>query len=271
MEIKGYRYGFNGMEKDDEISGAGNSIHYSFREYDSRLGRMKSADPQFKKYPSLSTYSFVNNNPIQNIEADGRYFVRHTEKYGHHYVIHVTDFRWINAMTDLTAIPVGGLAAEFGLAMARAEDPSYNLKGEDLIGLGFTAVGFGSLKLLKSLGKIDGIAATLLQLNRDATAALIGVLSEPETFELGVEYLAIKSLEHKGLGEVSENQQGKQSTAILEFNNETIDGIKDEILADDELTSKEDFNLDDEILNRLSSIMEDEKDFIKEELKSSNE
>ncbi len=31
-----YRYGFNGMEKDDEISGSGNSYDFGARTYDPR-------------------------------------------------------------------------------------------------------------------------------------------------------------------------------------------------------------------------------------------
>jgi len=34
----GYRYAFNGMEKDDEVKGSGNSYTTEFRQYDSRLG-----------------------------------------------------------------------------------------------------------------------------------------------------------------------------------------------------------------------------------------
>jgi len=40
-----YRYGFNGYEKDDEVSGEGNSLSSFFRQYDPRLGRFKSIDP----------------------------------------------------------------------------------------------------------------------------------------------------------------------------------------------------------------------------------
>ena len=40
-----YRYGFNGMESDDEISGEGNSYGADYRQYDSRLARWTSVDP----------------------------------------------------------------------------------------------------------------------------------------------------------------------------------------------------------------------------------
>ncbi len=41
----GYKYGFNGKEKDDEIKGNGNSQDYGKRIYDSRLGKFLSVDP----------------------------------------------------------------------------------------------------------------------------------------------------------------------------------------------------------------------------------
>jgi len=62
--------GFNGMRKDDEISGVGNSLDFGARIYDSRLGRWLSLDPLQSKYPSLSSYCFAANNPILFI--DGR-------------------------------------------------------------------------------------------------------------------------------------------------------------------------------------------------------
>lgn len=40
------KYGFNGMRKDDELKGSGNSYTTDFRQYDPRLGRWLSIDPQ---------------------------------------------------------------------------------------------------------------------------------------------------------------------------------------------------------------------------------
>jgi hypothetical protein len=57
-----YRFGFNGQEKSDEISGAGNHTTAQFWEYDPRLGRRWNLDPV--PYPWQSSYSAFNNNPI---------------------------------------------------------------------------------------------------------------------------------------------------------------------------------------------------------------
>ena len=60
------------MEKDDEITGSGNSYDFGARIYDSRLGRWLSLDPIAKEYPSLSDYCFVANTPLQAVDPDGK-------------------------------------------------------------------------------------------------------------------------------------------------------------------------------------------------------
>jgi len=64
-----YRYGFQSQEKDNEISGAGNSYTAEFWQYDSRLGRRWNQDP--KPNPSISNYACFGNNPIFNIDIKG--------------------------------------------------------------------------------------------------------------------------------------------------------------------------------------------------------
>jgi RHS repeat-associated protein len=59
-----YTYGFNGMEKDDEMNGEGNSYMTQYRQYNSRLGKWLSLDPKMAKYPNQSPYAAFNDNPI---------------------------------------------------------------------------------------------------------------------------------------------------------------------------------------------------------------
>lgn len=61
---KNYRYGYNGMEKDDEVKGGGNSYDYGARFYDPRAGRWLSTDPLGSKFSGHSPYHFSFNNPI---------------------------------------------------------------------------------------------------------------------------------------------------------------------------------------------------------------
>ena len=67
----GYRFGFNGKEKDDEVKGAGNSQDYGFRIYDPRLGKFLSIDPLSRKFPFYTPYQFAGNKPIVSIDLDG--------------------------------------------------------------------------------------------------------------------------------------------------------------------------------------------------------
>jgi len=68
-----YRFGFNGMPKDDEINGAtGTSYDFGARLYDPRVGRWLSLDPLAAKYPSESPYLFAGANPIIFIDVDGK-------------------------------------------------------------------------------------------------------------------------------------------------------------------------------------------------------
>ncbi|NJM80233.1 MAG: hypothetical protein HC854_12570 [Flavobacterium sp.] len=66
-----YRYGFNGMEKDDEVKGEGNSYDFGARMLDPRVGRFFAVDPLEKKYPWYTPYQFSGNKVIQFVELEG--------------------------------------------------------------------------------------------------------------------------------------------------------------------------------------------------------
>ncbi|PKP48080.1 MAG: hypothetical protein CVT95_04790 [Bacteroidetes bacterium HGW-Bacteroidetes-12] len=69
---EGYRYGFNGKEKDGEIQGEGNSYDYGFRIYNPRLGRFLSLDPLALQFVNLSPYNYVFGNPTMFVDPSGR-------------------------------------------------------------------------------------------------------------------------------------------------------------------------------------------------------
>jgi hypothetical protein len=58
----GYRYGFNGQEKSNEVNGDGNSYTAEFWQYDSRIGRRWNLDPE--SVTGISEYATLNNSPI---------------------------------------------------------------------------------------------------------------------------------------------------------------------------------------------------------------
>ncbi|MEB3801664.1 hypothetical protein INQ45_11615 [Flavobacterium columnare] len=66
-----YRYGFQGQEKDDQIKGEGDSLNYTFRMHDPRVGRFFATDPLTSKYPFYSPYQFSGNRLIDMIELEG--------------------------------------------------------------------------------------------------------------------------------------------------------------------------------------------------------
>lgn len=66
-----YRYGFGSKEKDNEISGDGNSYDFGARQNDPRLGRWWSVDPLAAKYPWQSPYVSMDNNPIRLVDPTG--------------------------------------------------------------------------------------------------------------------------------------------------------------------------------------------------------
>ncbi len=64
-----YRYGFNGMEIDDEVKGYGKSYTTVFRQYDPRVSRWLSLDPIV--HYGMSPYNAFDNNPIFWIDPSG--------------------------------------------------------------------------------------------------------------------------------------------------------------------------------------------------------
>lgn len=81
--VETYRYGFNGKEKDDEVSGAGNQYDYGFRIYNPRLGKFLSVDPIAEDFPWNSTYAFAENDVIRSIDLEGlEKYIVHQETNG---------------------------------------------------------------------------------------------------------------------------------------------------------------------------------------------
>jgi len=65
------RFGFQNQEMDNELKGKGNSVNYTFRMHDPRLGRFFAIDPLLIDFPWNSPYSFSENIVISSIEMEG--------------------------------------------------------------------------------------------------------------------------------------------------------------------------------------------------------
>ena len=66
-----YRFGFNGMEADNDVKGEGNSYDFGARMLDPRLGRWMTLDPQSNKQPDQSPYKAFLNNPLYWTDPNG--------------------------------------------------------------------------------------------------------------------------------------------------------------------------------------------------------
>ena len=79
-----YRYGFNGMERDDELKQNGNSYDFGARIYDPRVGRWLSGDPLANRAPGLTPYRYGFNNPVRFFDPDGKW-----ESDGHYWTVYL--------------------------------------------------------------------------------------------------------------------------------------------------------------------------------------
>jgi len=70
LNMNVYRFGFNGMEKVDEVSGEGNDYDFGARMYSPRIGRWFSQDKIFD--PKVTNYAFVCNSPILYKDINGK-------------------------------------------------------------------------------------------------------------------------------------------------------------------------------------------------------
>lgn len=78
--VRGYRFGFNGKERDDEgMGGGGSTYDYGFRIYNPQIGRFLSVDPLFRSFPWYTPFQFAGNMPIWCI--DGLEEAKATMKY----------------------------------------------------------------------------------------------------------------------------------------------------------------------------------------------
>jgi RHS repeat-associated protein len=64
-----YRYGFNGKEKDEDITEG--DYDFEARIYDSRVARFLSIDPAYTQYPNIGTYTAFGDNPIYFVDPEG--------------------------------------------------------------------------------------------------------------------------------------------------------------------------------------------------------
>ncbi|MBN2748323.1 MAG: RHS repeat-associated core domain-containing protein [Bacteroidales bacterium] len=146
----GYRYGFNGKEKDDDVTGTtGVTYDYGFRIYDARVARFLSVDPLTKSYPMLTPYQFASNTPIQAIDLDGLEAVSKQFEYrvmGGTEVMSITHSGAIGLTIEVTTgnfglyvVPTLGVGAGAGGLAGSSWVVFPNASIEDISGFGWAA------------------------------------------------------------------------------------------------------------------------------------
>lgn len=79
-----YRFGFQGQEKNNDISGTdGGHLYFKYRIHDARLGRFLSVDPLAANFSWNSPYSFSENKVIRYIELEGAESYDYMDKIEH--------------------------------------------------------------------------------------------------------------------------------------------------------------------------------------------
>jgi hypothetical protein len=66
---EGYRYGFNGMERENTVNEDGYTS--TWRQYSSWSARWKGLDPQMRKFPHESPYLAFGANPVFYVDSEG--------------------------------------------------------------------------------------------------------------------------------------------------------------------------------------------------------
>ena len=77
-DVNVYRYGFQGYENDNEVSGNGNHLDFADYGYSPRLARRWNVDPKTASFPWQSPYVYAANNPILFVDVDGEGQITYT-------------------------------------------------------------------------------------------------------------------------------------------------------------------------------------------------
>ena len=109
-----YRHGFQGQEKDNEIKGEGNSLNYTFRMHDPRVGRFFATDPLEFKFQHNSPYAFSENKVINSVELEGLEHATIIYKYYYGSKKPVFEVQWYNKVQHNTYGSLGrGIAFRY--------------------------------------------------------------------------------------------------------------------------------------------------------------
>jgi RHS repeat-associated protein len=148
-----YRFGFQGQEMDNEISGqSGSHLSYRARIHDARICRFLSIDPLHKDYPWNSTYAFAENRVIDGIDLEGLEYLhnsalqfKYTPKLGNNNIPFVIQFNVKNLhknyrslyvamlLSGINVEPEGGPSEPMESVLTKRGEVKYGAKGYNVL------------------------------------------------------------------------------------------------------------------------------------------
>ena len=183
-----YRQGFNGMEKDDEVKGGGNSYDFGARMYDARVGRWLSVDPLASEFSFESNYCFTSNNPIYFIDGNGEF------KIPIHIEITLTALATIRPLNyflivnDINKTIEQTLNFETEKALEKIENIGKNTKENFAYGLAYGVSIEADIKgCLDPVNHFDGMNFKQIQNNWKRLDQSINEMKINASFETGVD------------------------------------------------------------------------------------
>jgi hypothetical protein len=245
-----------------------NLSYFGARYYEASLSIWLSVDPLSDKYPSLSAYNYCALNPVMLVDPDGRFFIRHSKKYGNRtsYTAHATNPVWIKKIDNMSAIPALGFAFDMAKIGATSQDPSFKLSASDKGGFAFDIITSLSLGVIKKGGDLVGLGLKILEGSREISSATISLLGNSETFEVGLDNLAFQAMDELGLGRFVKDDKGKQMTNTFVFNDNVIQNIEAGIRKNDKYASQPGFDMQKAVASKLSEIITSVKESIRTNL-----
>jgi RHS repeat-associated protein len=165
-----YRYGFQGQETDDEVTGSESHVSYKYRMHDARLGRFLSLDPLAPDYPHNSPYAFSENRVIDGVELEG---LEYTSTAGNgqmfgHSIVHR---KQTAARASMTSGAVSGASPRLPVP-APVYDPSYGTQRKsDWAGASYNPYGSGTVPNNTNPAPRTQTAAQQAGAHRDAVFA----------------------------------------------------------------------------------------------------
>lgn len=274
-------------ERDDELKGSGNSLNFTLRMYDPRLGRFFAPDPYESEYPSFSTYSFVGNSPIMNVEVDGGWWfsksTNNQSQVNHNsgqrtaipgaseYAYKMSNVRAVSGKQNSFAsyIPVIGNVLNASALAQKAEDPTMKIDAGDIASIALGAYFKGTRKVIKATGALVGAAKTALDISEVSVKTLAQIATSPELKESWIELAVMQHFANQQseggnkIGQLYGDDEGSYTTTFR-FNQSFISELEGNFgkefdnLKDKSGLKREDY-INSKVEGHLKGMFEDKK------------